>query len=282
MRIVVTGSTGLFGYGIARVFATRHSVTALTRAEADLTDGARVRAVIADAKPDIVIHPAGIPDLDICEADPVLAHAVNVEGTRHVAEAARAAGAGVAYISTDAVFDGLKRTPYTESDATNPPTVYGRTKLLGEEIVRGLPNHWIFRVSLLFGPGKTNFVEKCLRAIAAGNEYLATEDQLGSATYTLDAASKIMEVVEARRYGLFHLSNAGACSRVEIARRAAELAGLDSDKVVGKPMDEMGRRAKRLKYAVMEMGALKQAGFAPPRPWQEALAEYVRTLQSNL
>jgi dTDP-4-dehydrorhamnose reductase len=277
MRIVVTGSTGLFGYGIAQVFGRRHSVTALTRAEADLTDATQVRAAITGARPDVVVHPAGIPDLDICEADPALAHAVNVEGTRHVAEAARAAGAGVAYISTDAVFDGLKRTPYIETDPTNPPTVYGRTKLLGEEIVRGLPNHWIFRVSLLFGPGKTNFVEKCLRAIAEGKEYLATEDQLGSATYTLDAASKIMEVVEARRYGLFHLSNAGACSRVEIARRAAELAGLDSGKVIGKPMDEMGRRAKRLKYAVMEMEALKQAGFGVPRPWQEALAEYVRT-----
>jgi dTDP-4-dehydrorhamnose reductase len=282
MRIVITGSTGLFGYGIARVFGQRHTVIALTRADADITNAAEVRAAITRAEPEIVIHPAGIPDLDICEADPALAHAVNVEGARHVADAAREVGAAVAYISTDAVFDGLKRTPYIKSDPTNPPTVYGRTKLLGEEIARGLPNHWIFRVSLLFGPGKTNFVEKCLNAIAAGKEYVATEDQLGSATYTLDAASKIMEVVEARRYGLFHLSNAGACSRVEIARRAASLAGLDAGKVIGKPMDEMGRRAKRLKYAVMEMDALKQAGFAPPRPWQEALAEYVRTLQSNL
>jgi dTDP-4-dehydrorhamnose reductase len=281
MRIVVTGSTGLFGYGIARVFGQRHTVIALTRADADITNAAQVRAAITNAKPEIVIHPAGIPDLDVCEADPALAHAVNVEGTRHVTDAARAVGAAVAYISTDAVFDGLKRTPYIESDPTNPPTVYGCTKLLGEEIVLGLPNHWIFRVSLLFGPRKKNFVEKCLNAIAAEKEYVATEDQLGSATYTLDAVSKIREVVEARRYGLFHLSNAGACSRVEIARRAAELAGLDAGKVIGKPMDEMGRRAKRLKYAVMEMDALKQAGFALPRPWQEALAEYVRTWHSN-
>jgi dTDP-4-dehydrorhamnose reductase len=281
MRIAVTGSTGLFGHSLVQVFCRRHSVTALTRAHADLTDRARVRVAINDARPDVVIHPAGIPDLDICEADPALALAVNVEGTRHVADAAREAGAGVAYISTDAVFDGLKQTPYIETDTTNPPTVYGRTKLLGEEIVRGLPNHWIFRVSLLFGPGKTNFVEKCLRAIAADKEYLATKDQLGSATYTLDAASKIMEVVEARRFGLFHLSNTGACSRVEIARRAAELAGLHSGKVIGKSMDEMGRRAKRLKYAVMEMNALRRAGFAPPRPWQEALAEYVRTWRSE-
>jgi len=197
-----------------------------------------------------------------------------------VAEAARLVGAGVVYISTDAVFDGNQQTPYRESDATIPPTVYGRTKLRGEQIVLSAPQHWIFRVSVLFGPGKTNFVEKALEKIRSGEQVVVASDQLGSATYTVDAAQKIMEVVEAHRYGLYHLSNHGACTRLELAREAAKLAGVDPGKVIGKPSGAMRRRAVRLKYAVMEMGALQKAGFEMPRPWQEALAEYIRTRPS--
>jgi len=277
MRVIITGAAGLFGHGLARVFATRHTVFPLTRADADITQAEQVHSAIAQVKPDVVIHPAAIPDLDLCEADPARAYLLHVHGTRHVVEAAQSVGAGVAYISTDAVFDGEKRTPYTESDPANPPTVYGRTKLQGEQITRSLPNHWIFRVSVLFGPGKTNFVEKGLRTVAAGEEYVVAADQLGSATYTIDAAEKIMQVIEQGRYGLYHLSNLGACTRLELARYAVEVAGLDAAKVVGRPRNQMGRRALRLEYAVMEMRALREARIDLPRPWQEAVADYVRT-----
>jgi dTDP-4-dehydrorhamnose reductase len=278
MKVVITGAAGLFGYGLVTVFQTRHTVFPLTRAEADLTKADEVQSALAKMSPDVIVHPAGIPDLDICEADPAKAYLVNVHATRHVVEAAREVGAAVAYISTDAVFDGKKRVPYTESDPTIPLTVYGRTKLRGEQSVKTLPAHWIFRVSVLFGPGKTNFVEKGLRKVAAGEAYVVAADQVGSATHTLDAARKIMEVMEARRYGLYHLSSQGACTRYDLARQAVELAGLDATKVIGKPLNQMGRRAVRLEYAVMAMDALQNAGFAPPRPWQEALAEYIRTL----
>jgi dTDP-4-dehydrorhamnose reductase len=203
---------------------------------------------------------------------------VNVRGTENVVAAARALGAGLAHISTDAVFDGTKNTPYVESDPTRPITVYGKTKLQAEQVVKTLPRHWIFRVSVLFGPGKTNFIEKGLRKIAAGGEYRVASDQVGSATHTVDAGLKIMEVAERGPTGIYHLSNQGACSRLELALRAAELAGLDMGKVSGVPDAQMGRRAPRLKYSVMEMRALREAGFTLPRPWQQALAEYVRSL----
>ncbi len=278
MKVAITGAAGLFGHGLVQVFSERHEVIPLTRAEADITKADEIRVALAKSAPDVVVHPAGIPDLDICEADPAKGFLVNFHATRHIVAAARELGAAVAYISTDAVFDGKNRTPYLETDTPRPPTVYGRTKLRGEEITRTLPAHYIFRVSVLFGRGKTNFIEKGLRRIAAGANYEVAADQVGSATYTVDAARKIMEVMEARRYGLYHLSNTGDCSRYELARRAAELAGLDPAKVVGKPSSELGRRAPRLKYAVMEMAVLANAGFALPRPWEEALADYVSSL----
>jgi len=278
MKVAITGAAGLFGHALVAAFCSRHAVFPLTRADADITDAESVRAALERIRPEVVVHSAAIPDLDIADADPARAYLVNVRGTRHVVESAYAVRAEVVYISTDAVFDGKNTRPYVESDVPSPITVYGRTKLGGEVIVQTQPQHWIFRVSVLFGPGKTNFVEKGLRKILAGEQYVVASDQEGCATYTLDAAYKIMEVVEARRYGLYHLANQGACTRYELARRAAELAGLDPGKVVGVPAEQMGRRAPRLKYAVMEMAALKAAGFSLPRPWQEALADYIRTL----
>ncbi len=227
----------------------------------------------------MIVHSAAIPDLDICEADPDRGFLVNSQGARNVADAARKIGAGLVHISTDAVFDGKKQTPYLESDATAPITVYGRSKLQAEEAAKAVERHWIIRVPVLFGPGKTNFVEKGLRKIAAGEEYKVASDQMGNASLTVDAGLKIMEVVEAGRCGLYHVANQGACSRFELAREAARLAGLDPAKVIGVPDAQMQRKAPRLKYSVLEMSALRSGGFSLPRPWQEALAEYVPTLK---
>jgi len=275
MRIAITGAAGLFGHGLVAAFSSRHTVYAWTRADADITDEEAVRALMERVRPEVVVHPAGIPDLDLADEDPEQAHRVNVEGTRHVVEAARAVRAAVVYISTDAVFNGQSTRPYVESDQPDPITVYGRTKLAGETIARALAEHWIFRVPVLFGPGKTNFIEKGLRRIAAGEQYIVASDQEGCAAYTVDAGYKIMEVVEARRYGLYHLANQGTCTRYELARRAAQSARMDPSKVVGVPAEKMGRRAPRLKYAVMEMNALRAAGFSLPRPWPEAVADYL-------
>jgi dTDP-4-dehydrorhamnose reductase len=132
---------------------------------------------------------------------------------------------------------------------------------------------------VLFGPGKANFVSKGLRKLASGETCTVAADQVATATYTVDAAEKIMEVVEAGRHGLYHLANTGICSRLDLARHAAELAGLDPERVLGVPSEQMGRPAPRLKFAVMELAALKREGFALPRPWQEALADYVGNLR---
>jgi len=281
MRVLITGAAGLFGHGLTQVFVTRHIVFPITHAMVDTTNAPAIRDLFVKLEPEVVIHAAAIPDPDICEADPALAVSVNVEGTRIVVESAREIGAAAAFVSSDAVFDGKKTTPYIETDATNPGTVYGRTKVQGEEIVGTLPAHWIFRVPVLFGAGKAKFVEKGLFKLKSGEPYIVASDQVASAAYTLDAAHTMMELIEARRYGTFHIANAGQCSRYELERRAAQFAGLDPALVIGKPLSEMTRRAKRLNYSVMEMRALKQNGFAVPRPWEEALKEYVRAWRAK-
>jgi dTDP-4-dehydrorhamnose reductase len=277
MRVSVTGAAGLFGYALVREFAKAHQVTGLTRQIADLTDHRRVREVLRGLRPELLIHSAAIRDLDIAERDPAQAQAVNVEATRNLAEIARELDAALVQISTDAVFGGgaARRTPYAESDPVELTSVYARTKFEAEQIVGELPRHWIFRVSVLFGPGGENYVLRVIKSVAAGKVMLAPSDQMGSATYTLDAAAKIREIVESGRNGLYHLSNSGACGRDELARRAVELAGLEINLIRSVPADEMRRPAVRPKYHVMEMRALSEAGFALPRPWQEALAEYV-------
>jgi dTDP-4-dehydrorhamnose reductase len=280
MRVAITGARGLFGHGLVAAFSTRHQVFPLNRDQADITDAGAIAAALESVRPDLIVHPAGNPDLDSCDADPGKAFLVNTQGTRNVVEAARQLGASLIHVSTDAVFDGKKTTPYVESDATGPITVYGGTKLEAEHAAMTLERSWIFRVPVLFGPGKTNFAEKGLRKLAAGEEYKVASDQMGCACHTVDAGMKMMEVVEsAAPYGIYHLANQGACTRYELARLAAELAGLDATNVIGVPDAEMKRRVPRLKYSVLEMGALKRGGFALPRSWQDALAEYVRTVK---
>lgn len=280
VKIVVTGAAGLLGKGLTQVFREKHEVLPLTRQDGDITDHARMRALLGEIKPEAIVHPAGIADVDECERNPKLASRVNTEATKNLVEIARDLGARFAFVSTDAVFDGKSNRPYVETDPVNPPSVYGRTKVAAEEAVRKCERHCIFRVSVLFGPGKANFVNKGLCKAWGKEPYVVASDQFGSATYTLDAAQTMLHVLDADLHGTFHLCNQGACTRYELAKRALELAALDTSTVVGKPMAEMNRPGPRLKYQVMEMRALRQAVIPLPRHWEEALQAYVETLRA--
>jgi dTDP-4-dehydrorhamnose reductase len=274
--MAITGAAGLFGAGLFRVLSVDNNALALTRRDADVTDREALRKRLEPFRPDVIVHAAAIPSPDVSEQNPKLAHEVNVGGTEAVVHVARELRASVALISSDAVFDGRKNTPYVESDPPNPIGVYGLTKLLAEERVRTSENHFIFRVSVLFGRDKANFISKGLDAIRAGRDYVVALDQVGSATYVDDAARTISNVLHAKAYGTFHVSNSGTCSRYELACEAAALAGLETSKVVGLPLAEMRRPGPRVPYSVMALDGLTTRGFPPPRHWKDALAEYLQ------
>jgi dTDP-4-dehydrorhamnose reductase len=204
-----------------------------------------------------------------------------VGGTESVVAVAQELGAAVALISTDAVFDGTKGSPYVEGDERNPISVYGRTKVEAENRVRELEKHYVFRVSVLFGRDKLDFVSKGLVEIDAGREYRVPSDQIGSATYVDDASSTMLEVLRKTAYGTFHICNAGVCSRYDIAVLACDLAGLDVGKVVGVPLVKMNRPGPRVPYSVMETGELRRRGFGELRDWKAAMAEYLTAIQGN-
>ncbi len=276
MKIAITGASGRFGLGLQLALEQKHTIYALRHADIDITKADDVERVLTAIHPDVVIHAAALPDIDYCETHLEETQKVNVDGTRNVMHGAAQIGAGLVQISTDAVFDGTKGAPYVETDATKPISVYGRSKLAAELVVTEYEKHWIFRVSVLFGPGKENFVSKAIEHVRAGMLHKVASDQLGSATYTLDASEKILELVEAKAYGLYHLCNSGPCTRMDLAKQAVVDAGLDPELVQGMPVESMSRPGPRVKYAVMEMAALRNRGFAAPRPWQEALREYVK------
>src|SRR5260370_6437427 len=276
MKIAITGANGLFGHGLVQGMRAAHERFPMTRADADLTQLPDVRRVLLGARPDALIHCAAAPDPGVRGANPEYAFQANVVATRNIVDVAQELAIPVAHISTDAVFDGAADSPRTESDATNPISVYGETKLLAEKAVMELKRYWIFRVSVLFGTGKANFVSKGLQSLKSGRACTVAADQVGTATYTLDAAGKILQIMESDRFGLFHLCNTGVCSRLELMRQAAIFAGVSTSNILGKPLVEMGRIGPRPKSVVLDIRALKVAGISPPRDWKAALAEYVR------
>jgi dTDP-4-dehydrorhamnose reductase len=210
---------------------------------------------------DLILHAAAWTDVDGAEADPQDAAAVNVGGTRHVAELA----VPFVYFSSDYVFDGRKRAPYVESDAPNPLSAYGRTKLHGEAVAADA-GAWIVRSSWLFGWTSTNFVRTMLRLGAERDEVAVVDDQRGTPTYVGHLADAVREIVD-RPPGLWHLAAEGDCTWAEFAEAIFEDGGLDC-RVRRITTAELGRPAPRPPYSVLRS---ERAG-APRLPhWREGL-----------
>jgi dTDP-4-dehydrorhamnose reductase len=226
VKVLLTGAGGQLGHAVLRIFA-RHEVAARTRAQLDVADAAAVEAALAEVRPDAVLNAAAYTAVDAAEDAAEAAYRANQTGPRVLAEATARRSVPLLHVSTDYIFDGEKGTPYVESDRTNPVSVYGASKLAGEEEVRRAnPRHWIARTAWLYGPVGKNFATSVRAAAAREPKLRVVDDQWGSPTYAPHLAAALERLLEGDAFGTHHLANGGVTSRFEFA--AALLAALGS------------------------------------------------------
>jgi dTDP-4-dehydrorhamnose reductase len=274
LRVLITGANGQIGKEVAALLAAKGcEVIGFSKPQLDVTDEQAVRKAIYERQPDIVLHAGAYTKVDQAEADADRAYAINGYGTRNVAVAAEAVGAKMIYISTDYVFDGSSDMPYDEFSPVNPINVYGRSKWIGEYFTERLCSRFfIVRTSWVFGTQGTNFIKTIMKQASATDSVNVTDDQIGCPTYTKDLAESIAGMMGTSRYGIYHISNTGSCSRYELAKTVFSLAGLNVN-VQPVASDRFVRLAKRPAYTVLDHMALRLNGFPLLRPWQEAVME---------
>ena len=270
-RYLVTGAAGMLGLDLQHALAGRE-VTALARADLDVTDPAAVRAAVAGH--DVVFNTAAYTDVDGAETHESDAFAINATGVENVARAAEVHGAKLVTISTDYVFDGVATEPYPEDTPRDPINAYGRTKAAGE--VLALAAHpggtYVVRTAWLYGAGGANFAATMLRLAANNPTVSVVDDQLGQPTWTADLAAQLVALADADApAGIYHGTSAGQTTWFGFARAVFEEAGLDPERVLPTDSASFVRPAARPSYSVLGHGSWTRAGLAPMRDWRDAL-----------
>lgn len=275
--VAVTGANGQLGKDVMLALKKRGlQGIPLTRAEVDIVDQAQVMNTFLRVKPDVIIHTAAYTQVDQAESERDLAYQVNAYGARNVACAAAAISAKLIHLSTDYVFDGRANKPYDEYARVRPVNVYGASKRVGEELVTQCHNKtFIVRTSWVFGRHGSNFVKTMLRLAKSQSELKVVHDQIGCPTYTADLADRLMDLLHTECYGVYHITNSGHCSWYEFACAIMEEKGLQV-KVRSVPTSQFPRPARRPSYSVLEGMAMRLQGFAPLRPWREALRDMLQ------
>jgi dTDP-4-dehydrorhamnose reductase len=295
MRLALIGANGMLARAAKSAAQPGCDLFPFDLPEFDITDRNQVLETIAGLEPDVILNCAAFTNVDGCESEEALATRVNGDGPGYLAAAAKETGATLVHISTDYVFDGLKREPYTEDDETHPRSAYGRTKLVGEQAIldSGLEKFFILRTSWLYGPGGKNFVETIIRLAREREDLGIVADQIGTPTYTEDLAEAIFlllalphhssPVTRHGLYGLYHFSNEGQCSWCEFAREiVARMRERGDDLKVREiraiKTEEYPLPASRPAYSVFSKEKYKKATGAQIPEWQESLGRYLERI----
>ncbi len=312
MKVLVTGVAGQLGHDVMNDLAARgiegvgsdiaevysgvadgSAVTSMEYVQMDITDGAVVNRVMKEVAPDAVIHCAAWTAVDAAEDEDKRdkVHAINVTGTKNLAEAAAKCGAKLMYISTDYVFDGQGEKPWVPDCKDYAPlNVYGQSKLDGEQaVVKALDNYFIVRIAWVFGLNGNNFIKTMIKIGENHDELRVVNDQVGTPTYTLDLARLLVDMIQTEKYGYYHATNEGGYISwfdfaVEIFRQMAERGhnAYDADHLTvhGVTTAEYGvSKAKRPFNSRLDKSKLVQEGFEPLPDWKDAVKRYLDELQ---
>jgi dTDP-4-dehydrorhamnose reductase len=274
MRVLIFGATGLLGKDLIREWPG-DTVIGLGSRDADLRDAHRVADIVKNARSEWIVLAAAYTDVDGCESNQDLAFAVNRDGAVNVAQAARDAKARLIFLSSDYVFDGMKKTPYEIDDPRNPQSVYGQSKTEAEvKLLEVLPDCCIARTSWLFGTGGKCFPDTILKLAASRPALDVVNDQRGCPTYSVDLARAIVQLCRKNASGIVHVTNAGDCTWYEFAGEIVRGAGLPTT-VRPVTSQQMKRPAPRPAYSVLSLSSLHYLGIEMP-PWRDALQRYLQ------
>ena len=281
--VIVTGADGQLGSELCRQLGSR--ALGLTRNDCDLSDPAQTQRMLNEYRPQIVINSAAYTAVDRAEAEIALCHSINADAVLVLANACRNVDATLVQVSTDYVFGGdqERSLPYCEEDEPSPLSVYGRSKLAGEQYAAEAGKYFVVRTCGLYGrrvkPTQSNFVDTMLRLSGERDLLRVVADQHCTPSYCAHVAKAILQLMETNVFGLYHLVNAGATTWYELATEIFRIAGID---VCVEPIasDEYKTVAKRPNYSVLCTNKLSALGIRLPT-WKEALKEYLQTCDLN-
>ena len=289
MKIVILGAGGRLGAALLREYRDKFDVVGFNHTQLNLSDLGAVREKLRNTSFDILINAAGFTKVDLCETQPDRAFLINAEAPRVVAEICDEKNARLIHFSTDYVFDGAKCEPYTEEDQASPISVYGESKLAGENnVLAAKSQNLVVRVSWVFGPDRPSFIDAMVQQAQENDEVDAVVDKFSTPTYTLDIAAMLPRVFDGNvSGGILHFANAGQCSWREYAQWAVDCcleAGLPLRvKTIGvrKLRDMANWIARRPVYSALSTAKYTKLTGISPRTWREAVSDYITRFYSK-
>ena len=276
MKMLVLGHKGMLGNDLVLRLSLDHDVTGKDMADFDLASADSCREIIEETIPQVVINAAAYTNVDGAETSRDLCYDVNALGIKHLVMACRDRGIKIVHFSTDYVFDGTKKTLYTEEDPPHPVNAYGAAKLEGEKFLQTLASDYLLiRTAWLYGKNGKNFVSTILNLAKTEKSLTVVDDQIGSPTYTQDLAGAVKLLIEGKYSGTFHITNRGLCSWYEYARKILEYAGLHDVTVTPAKSESLTRPAKRPLFSGLSNNKFRETTGKTLRVWQLALRDFM-------